>query len=287
MPKILRTIQKELRGATEVQLRLPTGIGVFLLPWFSFQRRPYSFWVKYAGNWVQEKPPLGYGFQRWWLKKNFARTKVTINGKWPNQPTHCLSFENPCLWRNEVSSAKSIVTEKRFKPPYRLLFVGQLRPGKGVDRIMEALKGVNHKLVSQVDFAGDGANMPHYISLSKDLDCKCNFLGFQSRENVHQLMQSAHFLLLPSDSEGFPKVVAEGACYGAIPIVSNISCISHYITADKGFLWETDSSFAQLMLSVLSTSPKELESKSRELNKLSLSFTFEHYYEMLCKRVLS
>ncbi|MEZ4854629.1 hypothetical protein [Flavobacterium sp.] len=101
IPKIIAIVYKNINGATEVQLRLPTSMGLFLLPLFSFVfPRKYTFWVKYAGNWKQKNPPISYRIQRWWLQQNFAKCKVTINGCWENQPSHCLSFENPCLTEN-------------------------------------------------------------------------------------------------------------------------------------------------------------------------------------------
>ena len=53
--------------------------------------------------------------------------------------------------------------------------------------------------------------------------------------------------VLPSYSEGFPKVIAEAMNFGCIPIVSDISCIRQYIINGKnGFLINqtpTDSRF--------------------------------------------
>ena len=56
-------------------------------------------------------------------------------------------------------------------------------------------------------------------------------------------MQSVHiyskcdFIILPSKSEGFPKVIGEAMNYGCIPIVSDVSCISQYIqNGVNGFL---------------------------------------------------
>src|SRR5690606_11098200 len=113
IPRIITTVIKSVNGATEVQLRLPTSMGLFLLPLFSFfLPRTFTFWVKYAGNWNQENPPLSYTLQRWWLKKNYAKCKVTINGFWDNQPLHCYSFENPCLTQEDIERGKEIAERK-------------------------------------------------------------------------------------------------------------------------------------------------------------------------------
>src|SRR5690606_10301011 len=94
IPKIIRVVQKTLQKVDVFQLRTPTGIGVFLIPYLTLFSNKAG-WYKYAGNWNQKNPPFGYAVQRWMLK-NQTR-KVTINGTWPKQPKHCLTFENPCL----------------------------------------------------------------------------------------------------------------------------------------------------------------------------------------------
>ena len=54
-------------------------------------------------------------------------------------------------------------------------------------------------------------------------------------------MQRAHFLILPSRSEGWPKVVAEAMWWGAIPIVTPISCVPWMLDKGKrGVLLEGD-----------------------------------------------
>src|SRR5690606_33581942 len=140
IPKIISQVIKNIDGASEVQLRLPTSIGLFLLPLFSFFiKRKFTFWVKYAGNWNQKNPPLSYRIQRWWLKNNIAKCNVTINGFWNNQPKHCLSFENPCLTNKDLEKGKIITSEKNFEPPFTFAFVGRLEDAKGVSRIIESL----------------------------------------------------------------------------------------------------------------------------------------------------
>lgn len=286
MPNILRVIKKEIKDATEVQLRLPTGIGVVLLPWFSLKKRKYTFWVKYAGNWVQENPPIGYAFQLWWLKKNLAKCIVTINGKWPNQPNHCISFENPCLTTEEIKLAEPIVAEKKFSPPYKLLFIGQLVRTKGVDRILDALENIPQEKVSQIVFAGNGPDINAYRKKAEKISIECHFPGFQSREKVHDLLKESHFLLLPSDTEGFPKVVAEAATYGVISVVTEVSSIPHYINSTNGYLWQLGTSLGELLNKVLAEEENELKRKCLNVYDIAPLFTFSHFYKKLQQSIL-
>ena len=43
-------------------------------------------------------------------------------------------------------------------------------------------------------------------------------------------------LILPSYSEGFPKVIPESAAYGCVSIVSDVGSIKHYVKKDHGIL---------------------------------------------------
>lgn len=285
LPSTLSKIYRSVGGATEVQFRAPTGMGVYLLPAFSFLfKRRFNFWVKYAGNWAQEKPPLGYQIQRWWLKKNLARCKVTINGFWPDQPAHCHSFENPCLTEAEISRGKIIQARKHFKPPFRLAFVGRLEDEKGVSRIIESLKGVDLSLIEQIDFIGNGPKKENYRQQSSFMGEKARFNGFMNPVEVHDCLSKADFFLLPSESEGFPKVIAEAACYGCVPIVSNVGSIGHYVDNESnGFVWENEGedSFTRLLKSALSAPARELALKSKNILLLAEMFTFENYKRKL------
>jgi glycosyltransferase involved in cell wall biosynthesis len=282
MPNIFFKINKELQGASEVQLRLPTGIGVFLLPWFSFRSKSYVFWVKYAGNWSEDRPPIGYSLQRWWLKNNFAQCKVTINGCWPNQPKHCLSFENPCLYEEDLEAGKAIASARIFNPPYTLIFIGRLEDAKGVSRILDTLEGMSIGLVKEMHFVGDCEKKQVYWDRSKRVPIPIFFHGFLGRSEVHELLKAAHFLLLPSTaSEGFPKVIAEAACFGVLPIVSEVSSVPHYINPSNGYLWRLDTSFSELLRDVLQSDPEGLKKQSISLRKLAPKFSFNSYMKRL------
>ena len=187
----------------------------------------------------REKPAASYRFQRWWLKKNYARCPVTINGSWPDQPEHCISFENPCLTEEDLLSGRFIQKQKRFNGPFRLVFVGRLEDEKGVDRVVQILNTKTLDLIERVDFVGDGPKRKEYEERCSHLGSKVFFHGFLDNAGVHRILSEAHFFILPSNSEGFPKVIAEAACYGGIPVVSDVGSIGHFVNnGTNGFLVE-------------------------------------------------
>ncbi len=290
LPKIISQVNKNIKGATEVQLRVPTAMGVFLIPYFTFfVKRKFVFWVKYAGDWNQKNPPLSYAFQRWWLKKNFAGCAVTINGFWPDQPKHCHSFENPSLTRDDILQGKKVSELKQFEAPFVFAFVGRLEDPKGVTRIIEALKKVPQNFIKSVHFIGDGKKMESYKNEASFLKDKVFFHGFLDKTQVHLIIKETHFLLLPSTaSEGFPKVIAEAACYGAIPVVSNVGSINHYINESNGFIWKpfTEVSYEQLLLEAVNSTSEDLKHISTKATALAKWFTFDSYLQKLKETVL-
>lgn len=290
IPKVIKQVKIAIKGATEVQLRLPTSMGLFLLPLFAFiWTRNFVFWVKYAGNWNQEGAPLSYRLQKWFLQKNFANCKVTINGFWVNQPKNCLSFENPCLTNEAIEKGTAVAAIKNFEAPFVFCFVGRLDENKGMQHIVTAFKEIPLDKIKEVHFIGDGVGKDLYKKQLSFLEDQVVFHGFLAQCEVHTLLAKSHFILLPSQSEGFPKVIAEAACYGVIPIVSNVGSVPHYINESNGFVWDLNGSvkYQDLVQSALTSNPYHLKEKSNAVKNLAKKFTFTSYFEKLKGLILN
>ncbi len=285
-PAVIRAVRQVLRQVDWWQFRAPTGIGVFLIPYLSlFVRKPG--WFKYAGNWAQEKPPPGYRWQRFWLAK-MQKRKVTINGKWPGQPGHCLSFENPCLDEAERERGAQITAGKDYSGPLEACFVGRLEDAKGVGRILEAFAALGPEAARfrRLHLVGDGPKRERYEAMAGSLPVPVVFHGFLSREEVAGILEKCHLFLLPSDSEGFPKVVAEAANYGCVPVVSAVSSIPQYVNSSNGFLWEAGRESFPAFWAKTMSNPESLGEKAQKAHQLAALFTFEVYRSRLEAEIL-
>ncbi|RMH18303.1 MAG: glycosyltransferase, partial [Gammaproteobacteria bacterium] len=285
-PSVLKVVRETLKKVDLFQFRAPTGIGVWLIPWLSwFSGKPG--WFKYAGNWAQAHPPPGYRWQRFFLQ-NLQRKKVTINGRWPKQPKHCLSFENPCLTQADRETGAKVLREKKFQPPWKLCFVGRLETAKGVGRILEALRAFpNPETIGSIHFVGDGPERVNFEKEAASLPMDVQFHGFLPREEVFQIYRQCHFFLLPTDSEGFPKVVAEAANFGCIPVVTSVSSIPHYIRHGKnGFLWDPVMDFSISFRSVFEGDTRHYSNIGKRAYALAEKFTFERYHQRIVKEIL-
>jgi len=280
-PTILKTVSKTLKQVDYFQLRTPTGIGVFLIPFLTFFIKKKG-WFKYAGNWNQKNPPLGYRWQRWML--NRQHRVVTINGRWKNQPKQCLTFENPCLTLEDLKIGQEVIQNKTINEKLSFCFVGRLEKDKGVERIIEAFKTLSKNdksKINQIHLVGNGKDLEYFKNLSQDCNINFKYHGFLSRTEVFEIYSSSHFFLLPTTaSEGFPKVIAEALNFGCIPIVSNISSIGQYIKHNEnGLLIENVNSENVLKAVQVVINLSESDYKQLLENRKSIvqKFTFSHY----------
>jgi glycosyltransferase involved in cell wall biosynthesis len=119
--------------------------------------------------------------------------------------------------------------------------VGGLNENKGCLILLQALNEINlnHKSIA-LHIVGDGHLKTVLEELASKLEISVKFYGAIPKDEVTKIYEICHFIVLPSQSEGFPKVIGEGMNYGCVPIVSNVSCIGQYIEHSKnGFLIET------------------------------------------------
>jgi len=232
-PLYIYTILRELPKADIVHVRCPANISLIAIVLLSLIRSPSIRWVKYAGNWQPyDKEAWSYKFQRWWLLKMLHRGVVTVNGQWPNQPKHIHSFLNPCLTTREAEEARKISSEKQLSFPLRLLFVGRLETEKGVGRALNILSKLHQKGISAtLDLVGDGPERSRFEKLTNNLGINqlVKFNGWLPRPDLIPIYSAAHIFLLPSCSEGWPKVLSEAMAYGVVPIASNVGSIPQYL----------------------------------------------------------
>ena len=279
-PINLYKIYKTIKKVDKVQFRAPTGMGIYVLP---FLRLFYNskYWIKYAGNWKDEKMPFGNKLQKKWLQ-NFTskNTKITVNGFWINERNNIIPFENPCLDKNDRRLGYNLLVAKKLKKTVEFCFVGALNKHKGVDKILKAINELNFKNNITLHFVGDGSDRFEFEKTAKYINTTIIFHGFLEKDAISSIYSKCDFIILPSKSEGFPKVIGEAMNYGCIPIVSDVSCISQYIqNGVNGFLIKPITSkeiIKKIQLAIkLNGNEKEIIKKYNY--ELAEKFTYEYY----------
>ena len=221
-------IHKAISLADVVFVRCPGSIGLHGMLAVS-ARRPKYLWIKYAGNYDQPEAP-SHRFQKRWVARKLHRGPVTVNGKWPNQPSHVYSFVNPSTTLAQVADARLAAANKNLDGVIRMIFVGRATKAKGLGTTLEIFKQFVEQsgVEATLDVVGDGENRAEFEAYATEngLADRVIFHGWLAHGEIFELLRRAHFKLLPSiSSEGWPKVLSEAMTFGVVPLASNISAI--------------------------------------------------------------
>ena len=226
IPVIGLKLLREMRKADHIHLRCPatiTLLAAILQIFFPSKKKT----VKYAGNWSPKaKQPLSYRLQKWIIGNPFLtkNMQVLVYGDWPRQTKNIKAFFTATYRDAEIPQVK----EPNFGDQLHVLFVGSLSPGKRPLYVLKWVKScLEQGLKIQIDIYGDGVerhNLEKYIQ-DNDLQNQVILHGNQPTEVIQKAYKESQFLILPSKSEGWPKVVAEAMFWGVIPLVTPISCV--------------------------------------------------------------
>lgn len=232
-PHYARVIWEELQQADAVHVRCPANLSLLAIVLLALRRHPQQRWIKYAGNWQSYTgEDLSYRLQRWWLQTGLVRGAVTVNGSWPGQPEYVHTFLNPCLTDAELLEGETLAADKRLSEPVRLLYVGRIEREKGVERCLQILAGLRRRNVhATLSLIGEGSQRPELEQVARILQVESDvtFHGGLPRSALGVHYSQAHFFLLPTRSEGWPKVLSEGMAYGAVPMASQVGSIGQYL----------------------------------------------------------
>jgi glycosyltransferase involved in cell wall biosynthesis len=237
VPRWLVTINRELVSADVVHVRCPAGVSMVALAVLAVRRTPRDRWVKYAGNWSPAAgEAVSYRLQRWWLRRGLARAAVTVNGRWPDQPHWVHTFDNPTLTAAEIEQGREASGSKPDTPPLRVVFAGRLEQAKGADRVIDTVLALRTRGVDvTVDLVGDGP-LRHRVeaAAAEHGPDVVRFHGWLPRGSLDEVLADGHVFLLPTGSEGFPKVVAEAMAFGCVPVTSDVGSLGQTLAATGG-----------------------------------------------------
>lgn len=126
-----------------------------------------------------------------------------------------------------------------------IVFVGTLRPVKGVKYLIEALDIIKRKdTTAKLMLVGDGEERHSLEGRVEELNLgsSVTFVGKVPNEKVTQYMAAADILVLPSLSEGFPNVALEAMAVGLPVVASMVGGLPELIEeGENGFLTEPKS----------------------------------------------
>jgi len=142
-------------------------------------------------------------------------------------------------------------------------FVGVFEDYKGIDVLLEGLKVVAARFPEcWFSLAGVGSRLQwarQFVS-EAGLDSRVNFLGHISRAEVLALLDRSSLLVLPSRSEGLPRVIMEAFARGRAVVAARVGGVADLLDDHKtGILIDPEDS------SALAAAVAELLNDSRTL----------------------
>jgi glycosyltransferase involved in cell wall biosynthesis len=289
IPSYFGAINREIKNADAIHIRAPASISLLAMVMLAFKHSPVYRWVKYAGNWQPEIPDSwSYRFQRWWLNNNLHRGVVSINGRWVDQARHVYSFHNPCLHEADIVRGRKIGIGKRLTTPINLLFVGNIVTFKGVGRVLQIAEQLKAKQIPFVlDMVGGGPEQQKFEDAALHLKIReqVRFHGWQSKQALVEFYSKAHFIILPSATEGWPKVLSEGMAFGSVPLASAVSSIPQILKesgAGLSFPIEDIRAYAQAIEDFIKN-PKAWKKSSEAGINWAHHFTYKTYQKHVCQ----
>lgn len=126
-------------------------------------------------------------------------------------------------------------TNGQKDPRFTVLFIGQFRPYKGVNVLLQAMSQVTG---ARLLLAGQGPEEETYRSLGAELGLDVEFHIGVDDDQLLQLYQRAHAVVIPSVSrlEAFGLALVEGMAAGCVPIASDLPGVRE-VVGQTGFLF--------------------------------------------------
>ena len=234
IPHIIWSLFKVMGRADHIHLRSPGNIGLLGLGVQVFFPSKVKT-AKYAGNWdPKSNQPLSYKLQQWILKNTFLtrNIQVLVYGNWKNSTKNIKSFFTASFRESD----KLPILEKLQNGQIHFVFVGTLVKGKNPMYALEIIKSMFESGINVVfNFYGDGPERNTLEKYVQDygLEKIVHFNGNQTQQILIEAYKNSDFVILPSESEGWPKVIAEGMFWGCVPVSTAVSCVPFMLDHGK------------------------------------------------------
>lgn len=238
LPTLGWGLMRAMRAVDAVHVRCPCTLGLLgvLLAPMAARRRV----AKYAGQWEgYPGEPWSFRLQRRLLGSRWWGAPVTVYGARPGEPPHVVPFFTSVLTEAQLERARAAAARKVFDTPLKVLFTGRLTASKNVDVLLRAVARLRAEgLAIECAVVGDG---PERAALERlaggcGIAPQVHFTGGLPFERVLDYYERCHVLALVSETEGWPKSVAEAMAFGLVPVGSNRGLVPGMLGDGRGFV---------------------------------------------------
>lgn len=280
---------KAMKKADHIHLRCPGNMGLLgALVQVFFSEKVKS--TKYAGNWDRSaSKPFTYRIQQDILANSTLSKKmqVLVYGEWKGESENIRPFFTASYSENEIQPLNPKVLDRGGL--INLIFAGGLVEGKQpMISAKVAGKLIQSGLNVRLDFYGEGPERIRLESFIREEGLsEAIFLhGNVPADELKEAYKKAHFLIFISESEGWPKVVAEAMFWGCVPVTTAVSCVPQMLGyGERGDLVKSDVFEIHNTIESYFENPALFDEKGKKAAKWSREFTLERFREEI-KHVL-
>ena len=236
VPAMAFGLMRAMRRADAIHVRCPGNLGLIgavLAPLFS--RRIIA---KYAAQWNGgPDEPISARLQRAILRSRWWKGPVTVYGAWPDSPSHVIPFFTSLLTAEQLERARASAARERRGPVLRVLYTGRLSKAKNVDVLLRAaarVRAAGHEASTVIVGEGPERERLEQLATALGVGEQVEFTGGLPFEAVIGHLEAADVLVLASETEGWPKSIAEGMAFGLACVGSNIGFVPQMLEG-RGF----------------------------------------------------
>ena len=236
VPAMAWGLARAMRRADAIHVRCPGNLGLMgavMAPLFS--RRLVA---KYAAQWNGSAgEPWSMRMQRAVLRSRWWKGPVTVYGTWPGSARHVIPFFTSLLTAEQLERAQASARRPRRGPELRVVYTGRLSKAKNVDVLLRAVarvRAAGHEVSVTVVGEGPERMALEQLAGSFGMAAHTEFTGGLTFDEVLGQLEAADALVLASETEGWPKSIAEGMAFGLACIGSNIGIVPQMLGEGRG-----------------------------------------------------
>ncbi len=124
----------------------------------------------------------------------------------------------------------SVVSKRKDKKTFNILYVGRLNPLKGVHYLMEAFRQLNLKN-STLHLVGGNEYPSGWLEKNLSNNTKIKYYGSVPHNQLSQIYLNSDLFIFPSLYEGFGLVVLEALSHG-LPVIATVTGVAPDILSD-------------------------------------------------------
>lgn len=253
---LTRCLWPHIRRADAVLMNIPNYMSV--LAWLMCLLQRKKFVIRMAGNWPQVMRMAFYNYKMFVLGNivaflhNVLVKAMVKTSTLTIVPGQELADIYGRTNRHVVRVTSSTYDAGDIAPDIagsgqeecRLLYVGRLTLNKGLSELFRAAKDLLAEgLNLRIWLAADGYRRQEIETEAKELGIadRVDFFGWIAHEKLKDIYRTCDIFVLPSYSEGMPKVVPEAMSNGLATVVTDVGGLRDVIVRDgeTGFIVPT------------------------------------------------